>query len=42
MELWWVKLKEAARMYWVEAGKQRGRLQRMKEKWASCQMEQLL
>ena len=38
----WVKLKEAARMYWSEAGKQRGRIQRMKEKWASRRMEQLL
>ena len=38
----WVKLKEVARMYWSEAGKQRGRLQRMKGKWASCRMEQLL
>ena len=35
----WVKLKEAARMYWSEAGKQRGRLQQMKGKWASHQME---
>ena len=38
----WVKLKEAARMYWSEAEKQRGRIQRMKGKWASCRMEQLL
>ena len=40
--LQWVKLKEVARMYWGEAGKQRGRLQQMKGKWASHQMEQLL
>ena len=37
-----MKLKEAMRMYWSEAGKQRGRIQRMKGKWASHRMEQLL